>query len=254
MKICLYVCIYGNYDALQKQIKQDIEMDYLCFTDNTDIKNFDDEHLFKIIKYIPLDDFKDKPNFNPINYNIINTHLARTNLFLLEPLKKYDIVIYLDANAKLTKPNVISNILKSVDINKCDLIISKHPWRNCIYDEMIASQDKNNFFVQKYENTDFNTMANKYLSLNYPKKNGLYWTGFIFYLHPFESYMKIFYDTFLKEKLNYIKDITKYYHPHCQSILPFVLHALKMDYHVIPPYFYCNNGIEIVHHLRYFKK
>lgn len=226
LKIVIYTCIYGKYNNLRAHVKQNINCDYICFTDDETLKN----DVFKVIVYKPLDYYEKKSEINPVNYNIINTILMRSHLDWVQPLKNYDICIYLDANATIQSPNLISETLQSIDINNYDFIISKHPWRSCVYDEASICIGTGG----KYKYTDLEKQIEYYKNEGYPQNNGLYWNGFIFYLKPFSEKMTRFYELYTEELIKHTKDKTKYYHPQGQVSLPYVFWKLECHYHVIP--------------------
>lgn len=236
-KIVIYTCIYGDYDNIKDSCKQDIECDFVCLTDNENLKS----STWQIIKFEPLNYFKNKADVNPVNYNVVNTVLCRSDLRLLEPLKKYDICIYIDANAIIIKSDVISNILNSNNTNDYNLIISKHPFNLSIYEEVHLSKT-----IHKYHNTDFDKQLKKYKQENY-KDIGLFWNGFIFYLTPFSNQMDSFYNTYTEEFMIYAKDDSKYYHPQGQVSLPYVLWKTNIKYISINNY-YASENINITPH------
>ncbi len=212
-KIVIYTCIYGNYDDLTTSIKQDIDCDYICLTDDEKLKS----DIFKVIIYKPLDYYENKHLIQKQNENIMNTMLCRSNLFLLEPLKKYDICIYIDANMSMDKPNTISNILKNSISNKL-MILSKHNERNCVYKEAMFCLNR-----IKFNNIDLINQMKKYKVESYYENNGLYWNGFVLYLNPFSEEMKIFYELYTMESFLSVKNHNLKYHFQGQVTLPYVL-------------------------------
>ena len=243
-KICIYTVNYGNYDNFLKHAKQDIPCHYIYFTDNTQNNIQNDEETIVLNEY-PIN----KINYpiEEINKNITNVVLFRTDLFLIEKLKEYDICIYIDGNAKILKENFIREILTEENMSN-DLIISRHPERNCAYQEAIFC-----LTYDKYTNTDLQRQIDDYKKDNYPIDNGLYWNGFIIYLNPFSEKMKLFYDTYTEHMIKYTKNPKFYSHPQGQVSLPYVLWKTNMKYKVLPnQYNTHNNGnIQIHYHLRY---
>lgn len=206
-KIVIYTCIYGNYDNLGKQVEQDINCDYICLTDNTNLVC----DLFKIIIFQPIQSpiiskYIDTNKFGQIHHNIINTVLCRSTSDLLDPLKEYDIWIYMDANVYLTESNTISKLL-----NKCQdthlMLFSQHPERNNIFSEAHVSSR-----IHKYNNTNVLGQVNSYKSLGHIDDH-LFWNGFFIFLKPFDSIMKQFYQDYTNELLSHYYDINKKFHP-----------------------------------------
>jgi FkbM family methyltransferase len=235
-KIAIYTCIYGGYDNPKEYVEQDIECDYLCFTDNCNLRS----NTFKIVVYEPLLAIP-TVNANTANVSIVNTVLARSDLFLMAPLRDYDICIMIDGNIELNKSNIISNVLKTVPHNNIDLVLSKHPWNNCIYQEAHFSMK-----IPKYNNTNLTSQITKYSQEGYPSHNGLYWNGIIFYLHPFAENMRHFYDLYTQELLEYHIDKLCRFHPQGQVSLPYTLWKLNMMHrvHIVESHY---NSIVKVH-------
>lgn len=181
--------------------------------------------FYKVIVYDAIE--VSKLNVHPSNKNIINAILFRSNLFLIEPLKQYDICIYIDGNAQIKNPKLISTLLKQINPTEYDMIIFRHPYRNCIYTEAHVSMH-----MPKYNNTDLLRQIKDYHTLGYPSNNGLYWNGFIIYLKPFAKHMQPFYDMYTQHMLQYVKNQNIHFHPQGQISLPFVLWKTKLKYYV----------------------
>lgn len=229
-KIVVYTCVYGDYDTPPSFVKQNISCDYICFTDNPKFKH----NIYKTVVFRPLDYFNQKESIDPINYNIVNAALFKSNLNLIEPLKGYDICVYIDGNCGFKKTNVLSQILSNKNLDDHCLILSRHPVRDCIYQEAMASTNP------KYKYTDLKSQINFYRSEGYPEHNGLFWNGFIIYLKPFDPIMNDFYHLYTEELLKYTRDKTKYYHMQGQVSMPYVLWKLNVRVFVIPSFF--DNG------------
>lgn len=242
-KIAVYTCNYGNYDIVINHVKQNIDCDYILFTD--DLTQAPQQNssscIYKKIKYTPIDNYSKKHEVNPVNYNITNAILCRSDLNLLDPLKGYDICIYIDGNVTMVSETVIRNILSGVNENEYDMIIPRHPHRYCAYEEIKAS------YHSKYNNTDFVEQEKTLRSNNYPKNNGLYWNGFIVYLNPFGERMNHFYESYTHEATRYIYNKNRRYHIQGQVSLPFVLWKLNMKVLGIQS-LYNNNGVAVHNH------
>lgn len=117
-KICLYTCITGNYDQLI-DIEREEGFDYYCFTNNKNLIS----KTWNII-YIQ-------------NEGLDNVRLARKikTIGYAPILNEYDISIWKDSNIVMKQP-----LKKFVDtmcnLKKYDLIMLKHPDRDCVYDEI----------------------------------------------------------------------------------------------------------------------
>ncbi len=213
-KIVIYTCVYGNYDVTHCPIKQDIDCDYICLTDNKDLI----AEGFKTVYCNPVDLYKSKYLITKENECMMNVLLCRSDLFLIEPLKKYDICIYIDANKWIHESDFISNILNSTLSNKFT-IVSEHGSRKCLYQEAYISK----IHANKFDNIDLDKQCNKYRREKYPENNGLYWNGFVIFLQPFAVEMKKFYEIYTEESMLSVKDLTKKFHFQGQVTFPYVL-------------------------------
>lgn len=118
-KICVYTCITGNYDNLHEIKKPEKGIDYLCFTNNQNLKS----NTWKII-YIN-------------NEHLNNHYLSRKIKILGHPIisKNYDISVWMDASVVWQKP-----IMKFIEKYYKNSLLSafKHSQRNSVKEEAIA--------------------------------------------------------------------------------------------------------------------
>lgn len=159
----IYTAVIGNYDNLSKPEFYNNDFDYICFTDN---KNLKSPGIWQI-KYI-----------DHIKYiNIDNVRLARyikTNPEIF--VGNYDYSIWVDANL------IITGDMNDL-INKCSsgYLGFKHTYRDCIYDEAIKCIE--------WSLDDINIINSEidFLKLEkYPKHNGLIETNVLCRKHTQE--------------------------------------------------------------------
>lgn len=236
-KICIYTVITGKYDHPHEHRIQTIKCDYICFTDDPELTS----RFYKVIYYDALS--KSDLKISSANQSIINAGLFRSNLFLIEPLKEYDICILIDANASITDPTLIESLLNGVNGKDYDIIISKHPNRKCVYTEAIVSMN-----IAKYENTDLKRQILDYQNDRYPQNNGLYWNGFVIYLKPFTEKMRQFYDLYTEHIIKYSKDPLIHFHPQGQVCLPYVLEKTQIKFCAVPPLYKIPGKVRIYPH------
>ena len=107
-KICVYTCITGNYDNLIEINNIEEGIDYICYTNNKEIKS----KTWKV-EYIQDD-------------NLTNVQLARKIKILGTPkLAKYDVVVWIDGRIYFEK-SIKDFIKKYVDLKNYDLVGFKH--------------------------------------------------------------------------------------------------------------------------------
>lgn len=177
MKSVLYTCIIGDYDMLLDPAYITPGWDYICFTDNYNVKS-------KVWKIVHIDSKYD------------NTRQAREVKVKSQfYLPNYDISIWADGSVI---PNCNLDLFVNTYLNDgSDLAVSMHPDRNCVYQEISKCVELNK--------DDIPTML-EYRNLlkkqGYPAFNGLVQTGIIIRKHSSEQ-LKIFSELWWKEILQY---------------------------------------------------
>ena len=156
-KICAYTCITGNYDNLIEINNIEDGIDYICYTNNKEIKS----KTWKV-EYIQDD-------------NLTNVQLARKIKILGTPkLTKYDVVVWIDGRIYFEK-SIKDFIKKYVDLKNYDLVGFKHFCRNSINNEMIA-----NYEIEKIDIAGLNKLDKFYKKEKFPDNCGLIETTLLF--------------------------------------------------------------------------
>lgn len=151
-KIAIYTSLIGNYDNLRTpEIKDTDKFDYICFSDNKNLKS----DFWKII-YLDKKDFKNLDNTRISRYIKTHPHVLLPN---------YESWLYIDANMHIIGD--LNDMLNTYR-NKKDFLFSKHLWRSCTYDEAE---------ICKKVNLDNSEIIDKWLNIlikeNFPKNYGL---------------------------------------------------------------------------------
>ena len=147
----VYTVITVGYDKLTPQPKAD-GWDYICFTDNPELKSD-----FWQIRMIP----------EKLNY-LSNVKKQRCiKLMAHKYLSEYDLSIYIDGNITILG-DINAFVEKNCTEDKGYFFIGKHPERDCIYDEALACVM---WKKDTLENVSLN--INSYASENFPKHYGL---------------------------------------------------------------------------------
>lgn len=160
MKIAVYTVQIGNYDTLVDPAVVDNDYDYFCFSDH-DIKS----NIWKIIK---LNEDIFPKNLN----NVRKSRWVKTHPHIL--LKDYDITIYIDSNLHILRS--IKDFINNISIDSGWLLF-KHPWRDCIYDEVIELNK------WKVDYVAVNKWYKKLENEGYPHHNGLTENNFMIRLN-----------------------------------------------------------------------
>ena len=150
-KKVVYTCITGCYDALIEPKVISSGFDYICFTDNNDLKS----DIWQI-KPLP----KEAEEFS----NVKKQRFAKINPHII--LKEYDLSIWVDGNVDLQGD---LNTFLSKYINDDEIIyVPTHPARKCIYDE-----EKAVITLKKDKKEITRPQITRYMEEGFPKKYGL---------------------------------------------------------------------------------
>jgi hypothetical protein len=114
-KNVVYTALFGNYDYLIEPSEVFDDCDFICFTDQIDLKS----DIWEI-RQISSDEL---PN------NLMN---RKFKILPHKYLTEYQFSLYLDANIYLKgDPNLLIQKYLEKDI----LAIPRHPWRTCVFEE-----------------------------------------------------------------------------------------------------------------------
>ena len=173
----VYTAIFGDYENLLEPKFINEDLDYICFTDNPNLKS-----NFWEIKLV------DNPNLD-------NVRKARkVKILPHEYVKEYDYSIWVDAGFQ-----IIGDIKKFINLYSTgkSFMSCIHTNRNCIYDEATEC------ILQKKDNEQvFNAQINKYKKENYPEKYGLIESGVIYRRHNDPKIIKAM-DDWCSEVINF---------------------------------------------------
>ena len=152
-KIVVYTAIFGTYDQLRDPEYVDDEVDYLCFTDQGDLKS----EVFEIIKLHKI--FKSSTKC---------ARMLKTLPHIFLP--GYDVSVWVDSSTKIR--GVHLRILIEEALKSKDVAVHSHFQRNCVYkeaQECIAQKKDDKDSIERH--------VNYIQSLEYPLNNGLVETG-----------------------------------------------------------------------------
>ncbi|MBE6485702.1 MAG: glycosyltransferase [Methanosphaera stadtmanae] len=176
-KIVVYTAITGSYDEIITPQVIEEDFDYICFTDNPDLKS-----EFWDIRYM---EELDLDGIRKARYYKLLPH---------KYLKEYDYSIWIDANFDIIG-SLKQYITKYSKTNK--FLAIKHDLRDCIYEEAETCIE-----MQKDSEDIINLQIEKYRQLDYPEHNGLIASGILFRDHHDDKVIKLCEDWF-DEVTNY---------------------------------------------------
>ncbi|MCP4179752.1 MAG: DUF616 domain-containing protein, partial [bacterium] len=167
----IYTALFGDYDELLEPKEKYPECDFVCFTDQIDLTS----SIWKVIIVKP----------NNLSSNILNRRYKwLPHLYL----KEYEVSMYIDSSI-LVLNNPINLVHKYFYSSDRLIAISRHPDRNCIYDESIACLD---YHKSKF----FDTLKQMifYKKSGFPKNFGLSANGVIIRKHNSAEIIKLMED------------------------------------------------------------
>jgi len=119
----VYTCMTGDYDNIITHRYLNPEYDYVCFTDNQELLKRG--HPVWQMRPLPYCD----------GDNIMNSRFPKLNPHKI--LKEYEYSLYVDSNVSIESKHLFSVCEKS----QKNLLIPRHPDRDCLYDECQAVYD-----------------------------------------------------------------------------------------------------------------
>jgi len=157
-KLVVYTALTGNYDELITPSVINPKFDYICFTDNPNLKS--EFWTIKLMEDTELDKIRKARKYKILPHKY---------------LKEYDYSLWIDANF-----DIIGDIEEYIHRYSIDnkLLVIKHDIRNDIFDEAEEC-----IRLEKDEPKIINKQVSRYIEDEYPKNNGLIASGIIFRNH-----------------------------------------------------------------------
>ena len=163
-KIVVYTCITGGYDNLIEPSVITSGVDYVCFTDNPNLKS-------KAWKIRPIPD-------ELLSYSKVKQQRG-VKILAHRYLSDYDISIWVDGAVQVKGD--IKEYLKELDLSKYSVFIPEHPSRKCIYSEKDACVKIKK--IKGDEITLAEKQMNRYKNEGFPSNFGLVQTNVMIRRH-----------------------------------------------------------------------
>ena len=178
-KKVVYTCITGGYDNLIEPTYLTSDFDYVCFTDNTDMKS----DVWQI-KPLPKE-VEGLSQIKKQRYVKINAHKV---------LKEYDLSIWVDGC--VTVKGDLNELLKKVLKDDCAVYVPQHPGRKCIYAEADAC-----ISMKKDVKENITPQIERYKNEGFPKNYGLLQSNIMVRKHNDKDCIKLM-ETWFEELKN----------------------------------------------------
>ena len=168
-KKVVYTCITGNYDSLIEPSTISSGFDYICFTDNLDLKS-------------NVWDIRPLPNETENLSQVKKQRYVKINSHKL--LNEYDLSIWVDGNVELKGD--LNKFISETLTDDCSVYVPAHPFRSCIYDEAQAV-----ISMKKDSKDVVNKQINRYKEEGFPHKYGLLQSNIMLRKHNDEDCIKL---------------------------------------------------------------
>jgi hypothetical protein len=158
-KICFITAIYGNYEnTCKKFVKQTVQTDFICFTDNKNIINngwLIDTTPYHLINKNELDDgnFINSINNNKHTFNIAKYY--KQSFSKIPILDKYDVIVWLDGTIEIIYDKTSEYILNNIYKEK--IIGWNHEYRNGYLQREVEASN-----YMRYTSTFWNNQSQPY--------------------------------------------------------------------------------------------
>ncbi|WP_197030831.1 glycosyltransferase domain-containing protein [Halomonas sp. BC04] len=165
-KNIVYTAMFGLYDNLLDPLVVSKNCDYICFTDQKNLSS-------KVWRFIHVEDNCSPPNLMNRKFKLLPHRY----------LSHYDNSLYIDSNIgiKNNPDELFLRLSKS-----SSLFAPKHPFRNCIYDEL-----KECYETRKISYSKMIDLKKMFEDEGYPKKNGLNENNILLRMHNDESVIEL---------------------------------------------------------------
>lgn len=189
-KAVIYTCITNGFEKLTPFKKYDSRYDYVLFTDDTSKTRAPDSNWTTI----DISAFGEK-------FSNDRDKLRKLARFIkINPqmfLGNYEVSVWFDGNVSLGEPayKVIEDFISSKD----KLLTTKHPERDCLYDEAKACLEFN-----KETQENISKVLELYKKLEVPKHLGLIDSKFMLRKHNDKEVVAL-----MEDWMSYVKDYTK---------------------------------------------
>jgi hypothetical protein len=155
MRVALYTCVTGRYDALEPPAAIDPRLGYYCFTDDP--------------KSVPPP-WKVHPIVLAGRSSRDRNRYVKMHPHRLDPLVDYDVTVYVDGNM-----NVVGDVYELVEAcmrDGAELFAYDHPFRTCLYEEGAACAAFGHDSI-----ATISAQMQRYEQAGFPRGGGLYECG-----------------------------------------------------------------------------
>lgn len=155
-RVAIYTAMFGGYDALPAAFAQDIDVDWICFTDDA---------------ALPADGWQLRVAPGRYDHPRMSAKWFKARPDAALPEHRW--TIWIDANMRVDSPSFARD---AIALSPSGLGVFRHPQRGCIYREARASVATS---PRKYAEQPLLAQVGSYRAEGYPRDNGLFALGTI---------------------------------------------------------------------------
>jgi O-antigen biosynthesis protein len=194
-KTLVYTAIFGEYDELKPVAKQDIDCDFICFSD----KNYEQKpwRIVHIPRKLDMHPRMQAKWFKLMAHDVFpNGRLAVRFDRRLFNRTRYDAAIWADGSLKIVGSSFARDVAALT--RNGALAIYVHPDRDCIYDEVNVSLS-----MAKYQGLPLIQQVESYRAAGHPENAGLYACGVLGRKLPILNLQKRFDEAWWQENIQW---------------------------------------------------
>lgn len=151
--IAVYTAMYGAYDDLPDPVAQDIDVDFVCFTDGTDLRSGTWRVTVDPPRY-------EHPRMAAKVHKMLPAEVLDGN---------HRWAIWVDANVQIDSPSFAREAIAVASASGAGVTTFRHPRRDCIYSEARACAS-----LPKCEGVPVLDQVAAYRAEGYPEHGGLF--------------------------------------------------------------------------------
>jgi hypothetical protein len=137
MSATVYTAIFGGFDELHQPVPQNEDCEFICFTDS---KMPARVGLWRVIRVRPQPDMSPRmqaKRFKLLSHRIFPRGRLAVRYAPFSRRRRLDLSIWIDASRRIKSPAFAADMRANLGDGEWAMFI--HPWRDCIYEEAIAS-------------------------------------------------------------------------------------------------------------------
>jgi hypothetical protein len=170
VRVCVYSAIYGDHDEVKLQPEQTVACDFICFTDAAapawigkwrmiHVDRHRHMHPRMRAKFFKINSHKVFPKGRLAwHYDLAGSLLGRAS--------SYDALVWIDASVQIKSASFVEEFVSHIGPSGWAMFM--HPDRDCIYDELVVSQN-----MHKYQALPLEAQVECYRREGFPAHHGL---------------------------------------------------------------------------------